>query len=195
MHLKFSKCLRLLIWSSSMQINFQLLSLVLVVDFIEVSPDTASSASDKYSSSASEYSSSGHFFYLFSPIDSDLYCVKLCYLSYFSSYFSSRRLCLFSHVDFFFLVLSISYFSSSWFCELSWLFFLINFVNCRDWFFVGVELPIIRFFLVALSFRPPFNNSRRRYIVYELTISTNYQYSVHNRIYFNTLSPWLASSY
>ena len=61
MLLHFSKRLCLLIRSSSVRINFQLLPIISVVTFVGVSLATASSASDKCSSSTSASSSSENF--------------------------------------------------------------------------------------------------------------------------------------
>ena len=134
-------------------------------------------------------------FSIFLPIDYNIYWVKLFYPSYLFSSFLLCRLRFFGHVDFVFLILSVCLYHLAGFVNCRDLFFLINFVNCHDFFFACVELPIIQFSLVALSYQPIFNPSSRSYVIYELTISTTYPYSVHNCSYSNTLSPWSGSSY
>ena len=65
------------------------------------------------------------FIFIFSPINSNIYWVKLCYISYWFLSFLLRRLRIFSHVDFVFHVLSILYLISCQLCEFSWLVFCL----------------------------------------------------------------------
>ena len=127
MLLHFSERLRLLIWSSSVQITFQILSIILVVASVKVAPATASSAAD-YSSSYVYASSSSVFFSLHLTIDSNIYWSKLYYFCYFFSYFWSRWFRL--------LVTLILSFLSRWF-HISR---LVDFLNCRDFFVLKYQL-------------------------------------------------------
>ena len=116
------------------------------------------------------------FFYLFLPINSDLYLVKLYYPGFFSIFhlvnyvflvtlvFLSRLVGfqISCHVDFFFIVFLMFDFSSCWF-NLSHLY---DFVNCHDLLFAFVEIAIKRFALVDLSYQPYFNPSIISCIVY-----------------------------
>ena len=104
-----------------------------------------------------------HFFLV-----SDVFLYVLGYLSYMFSSFLLCRLRLF--------VTLILYFLSWWFC----LSCPVYSVNCCDFLCVCVYLPILQFSLVALSYQLTFNTSSRSYAVYELTISTTYQYSGYN---------------
>ena len=107
MHLHFSKHLRLLIRSSSMQIKFQILSLILDVAAIEVSLSTMYSSTANCSSSASAPTFSRDFFSLFpdqllfllSKTLFSLFFVFALFAALISS-FLLRQFCLSCLVDF-----------------------------------------------------------------------------------------------
>ena len=138
-----------------MRIKFHLLPIILVVTAVEVSPSTASSAASKSSSSTSVSSSSGIFlFSLFPDWFRSILC-KLYYLSYFVYSFLSRRLRLFSLLDFSFLVLLVSSFFYFYLRILSRIFTfgflilscvrnyrLVDFMNCRDLFFLSISCKL-----------------------------------------------------
>ena len=126
MLIHFSKRRCLLIRSSSMGINFHLLPLSLVTAAVEFSPATSSAAAVNYSSSAPTSSSSGHFSFSCFPDQSRSFLSKDILLLLFIFFvFLSRWFRLFSHVDFVFIVLSISSFSS----HQIFLFFLCWTIN------------------------------------------------------------------
>ena len=165
MLLHFSKRLRLLIWSIFMWIKFQLMPLFSVVAVTEAFPATSPSAASKSSSSASVSSSSGHFIFSLSPWRITIYIGLNSIILAICSCIFCRVYYVFESLWFLFLVLSISYLLSYWFCPSC----LFDFVNFCDLFFVCVERAINRFPLIALSYQPSFNNSIRIYFVYEFT--------------------------
>ena len=126
MLLHFIKLWCLSIWSRYMQIRFQILPLILVVDYFEVSSATVSSATAEYSSFASASSSSIYSSFIYFPQYICIYIEwKSIILVICSCIFSLRRLRLFIHDDFFFFVFPVSSFSSCLFCEFLWLVFLL----------------------------------------------------------------------
>ena len=134
MILHFSKCLSLLICSSSIRIKFKLLYIILVVVAVEVSLYTIPSAAAKSYSSTSAFSSSGHFDFLY------FHRSVLIYIKLRSTILVIfiRLFCRVCYVFFVTLILSILS------CRFS-LSRLINFLNCCELFFVYVELEITRF--------------------------------------------------
>ena len=139
MLIHFSKHCPILIRSRFTQIKFQSLPLILAVAYVEVSPFNASSSAFGYYSSVSASNSSVNFILPLSPMDSDIYWVKIYYLSYLLSTFLSRRLRL--------VVTLISYFES---CQFR-LSCLVDFANFYDLFFVCCELTITQISLFALT--------------------------------------------
>ena len=167
MLIHFSKRRCLLIRSSSMGINFHLLPLSLVTAAVEFSPATSSAAAVNYSSSAPTSSSSGHFSFSCFPDQSRSFLSKDILLLLFIFFvFLSRWFRLFSHVDFVFIVSSISSFSSH-----------------QIFIFFCVELSITRFSLVVLSYQLPLNPISISCVVYGLTIIMTYHYLSQNCIY------------
>ena len=133
MTLHFSKSRHLLIRSSSMRINLQILPLILVVTAIEVSQATASSAANESSSSSLASSYSRHFYFsLFLNRFQKLLSKTLLFFIMFSSFFC---------VDFALFVASILSFSSRQSHEFSGL------ILCLCWarnhiFLIGIfKLP------------------------------------------------------
>ena len=59
----------------------------------------------------------------------------------------------------------------------------MDFVNCRDLFFVGVEFEITLLPLVSLSYQPTLDTNSRSHIVYGFTIRKTYHYPGYNSSY------------